>query len=108
MKTVLLVMKNRIIVRHFGINLEIVCQNSDRYASGHRYVIPDYSQGKRIRHIRTTESEARDKAKEICEILATGRQEERGMLADDDLKFDVRRAREILQPTSLRLSRAAQ
>jgi hypothetical protein len=93
---------NKITVRHFGIPLEITRQH-DR-----RFVIPDYSTGERVRHVRTTEREAREKAKEVCEILAKGKQRERGFLGDDDLKFDARRAMEILQPTGLRLSRAAQ
>jgi hypothetical protein len=93
---------NKIVVRHFGIPLEITRQHE------RRFVISDYSNGDRVRHVRSTESEARDKAKEVCEILAKGRQKEREFLGDDDLKFDARRALEILQPTRLRLSRAAQ
>src|SRR5690242_5884182 len=98
----------KIVVRHFGIPLEIICHSSDRYATGQRFTIPDYSSGRRKRHVRTTESEAREKAKDVCKILAKGRQQERGFLGDDDLKFDARRALEILQPTGLRLMRAAQ
>lgn len=100
-ETVLLSM-NKITVRHFGVVLEITRQH-DR-----RFIIPDYTTGERVRHVRTTESEAREKAKDVCKILAKGRQQERGFLGDDDLKFDARRALEILQPTGLRLMRAAQ
>ena len=66
---------NKIIVRHFGIPLEITRQH-DR-----RFVIPDYSTGERVRHIRTNEREAREKAKRNRETWPKVQAQERGFWA---------------------------
>lgn len=89
--------KTVIPIRHCGITVNISCETATRY------IIPDYSTGKRVRHVRKTETEARDKAKEVCEILAKGTQRERALIADGDLKFELRRSLEILKPTGKRL-----
>lgn len=93
--------KNVIEVRHLGITIKVTCQSTSRF------IIPDYSSGHRVRHVRATESEAKDKAKEVCEILAKGRQDERALMADAGLKYEVRRAMEVLEPTGKRLLSAA-
>ena len=62
-------MKNKITVKHQGIPLAITQEKNNRF------VISDYSSGRRLRHVRTTEAEARDKAKEICELMAGGKKD---------------------------------
>ena len=59
-------MSTKIKVRHQGITLEITKERDNRF------ILPDYSTGKRVRHARTTESEARLKAMEIGSAIAAG------------------------------------
>jgi len=94
-------MKRVIEVRHLGITVKVTRE------SIRRFIIPDYSSGRRVRHVRATKAEAKDKAKEVCEILAKGKKEERALLGDAGLKYEVRRAIEVLQPTGKRLLPAA-
>ena len=93
--------KNVVEVRHLGITIKITRERATRF------IIPDYTSGHRVRHVRLTETEARDKAKEVCEILAKGKQDERALMADAGLKYEVRRAMEALEPTGKRLLPAA-
>ena len=93
--------RNPIEVQHLGITIKITREH-DR-----RFIIPDYSSGKRVRHARTDEASAREKAKEVCEILAKGKQEERDLLLDNGLRLEVTRAIQALKPTGKHLLPAA-
>lgn len=68
-KTVLSVMNTKIKVRHQGIALEITKEKENRF------VIPDYSSGKRVRHVRANLASAKEKAEEICAVLAAGKKD---------------------------------
>jgi len=94
-------MKNVIEVRHLGLVIRIKREKENRF------IVYDYSTGKRVRHVRKTELEARDKAKEVAENLVKSRSNERALLARDDIKFEVRRAVEVLTPHKLGLLPAA-
>jgi hypothetical protein len=78
--------ENKIEVRHLGVTVKVTREHASRF------IIPDYTSGRRVRHVRTSEASARDKAKEICEILARGKQEERAILTNDDLRYNIRQA----------------
>jgi hypothetical protein len=56
-------------IKHLGISIKISRENDSRF------VKPDYSSGTRVRHVRTSESAAKEKAKQVCEALATGKRE---------------------------------
>jgi hypothetical protein len=62
-------MSVKIKVRHQGIVLEITQEKENRF------IIADYSSGQRVRHVRTSEAEAREKAKKICEATAAGKKD---------------------------------
>jgi hypothetical protein len=95
-KTVLLAMSAKIKFRHQGIVLEITQERENRF------VIPDYSTGRRVRHVRATEAAARDKAKEICEATAAGK---RDLLELSPYESEIRAAFDAL-PGGIRLGRA--
>lgn len=93
--------KDKIEVRYLGVTIGITRESASRF------VIADYSSGKRVRHVRTDEHSAREKAREVCEMLAKGKQQERALIANDELKYEVRRSLEVLEPTGKRLLPAA-
>jgi integrase len=95
-KTVLYAMSTKIRVRHQGITLDITKEREGRY------IVPDYSSGKRRRHVRTTEAEARDKAKQICELMASGQKD---LLDLSPHESEIRGAFDSLPP-GIRLGRA--
>ena len=90
-------MKNKITVKHQGIPLAITQEKNNRF------VISDYSSGRRLRHVRTTEAEARDKAKEICELMAGGKKD---LLELSPYESEIHLALNTLPP-GLSLSQAA-
>ena len=73
-----------------------------------RYIIPDYTSGQRVRHVRTSESAAKEKAKEICETLARGKAEDRIILTNDDLRYDLRRSMELMQSVGVEIRQGAE
>lgn len=83
--------KNYIEVKHLGLTIKVTRESDSRL------IIPDYTTGKRVRHVRTTAETAKEKAKIVCEILARGKQEDRAILANDDLRFNIRKAIEVLR-----------
>ena len=100
-------MKNKIEITHRGITLRI--KKRQTTVNGKRYTnweIRDHSSGKLVRHKRTSLKDAREKAKEICTALATGKKEIIGW--ESFQSAAVLRALEILPPQVLRMDRAAQ
>jgi hypothetical protein len=91
-------MSTKIKVRHQGIPLEITKEREGRF------IIPDYTTGQRIRHVRTTEAKARDKAKEICEAMASGQSDILGL---SPYESEIRGAFDAL-PGGIRLGRAVE
>jgi hypothetical protein len=91
-------MSTKIKVRHQGITLEITKEREGRF------IIPDYTAGKRVRHVRTTEAEARDQAKVICEAMATGQAD---ILELSPYESEIRAAFDAL-PSGIRLGRAVE
>ncbi len=94
-------MKNTIEVRHLGITVKISQQGDTRF------VIPDYSTGKRIRHVRSNVSDAKEKAKEVCEALAIGKHAERVILSDSDMRREIQVALKLVKETGTTVDRAA-
>lgn len=94
--------ENRIEVRHLGVTVKVTREHASRF------IIPDYTSGKRVRHVRTSEASARDKAKEICEILARGKQEERAILTNDDLRYNIRKAMETMETVGLEIRQGSE
>jgi hypothetical protein len=90
-------MSTKIKIRHQGVALEISKETDTRF------VIPDYTTGKRVRHVRTTETEARDLAKKICEAMAGGNKD---LLGLSPFESEIRAAMNAL-PMGVRLGRAA-
>jgi integrase len=100
-------MNNRNEVSHKGITLKI--KKRTTRVNGKSYTnweIRDHTSGKLVRHRRASLQEAREKAKEICEAMASGKQEVIGW--ESHAWGEVRRALEILPPQCLRIDRAAQ
>jgi integrase len=97
-------MKNekRIEVRHLGVTIKVTREHNTRF------IIPDYTTGKRIRHVRTSEVAAKEKAKEICEILARGKQDERAILANDDLRHNIRMGMEALAAVGMEIRQGSE
>ena len=93
-------------VPHKGVTVKIreltTLKNKTRYTE---YQIVDYSTGKRVRHSRATLEEAKTKAKEIAEVLVSGRREV--LEWDERQRASIRQALEALKPTPTRLDRAA-
>lgn len=89
-------MKKKIVVRHQGIPLAITQEHE------HRFIISDYSSGRRVRHVRTTETEARQKAKQICELMASGQKD---LLDLSPYESEIQAAFDSLPP-GIRLGRA--
>jgi integrase len=94
--------KNHIEVKHLGVLIKVTRESNSRF------VVPDYSTGKRVRHVRTSESAAKEKAKIVCEILARGKQEDRAILANDDLRFNIRKAIEALAAVGMEIRQGAE
>ena len=61
-------------IKHKGITFKVTervsIKNGERYKD---YVIVDYTSGKRVRHVRASLDEAKQKAKDIAEALASGK-----------------------------------
>ena len=89
-------MKKKIVVRHQGIPLAITQEHE------HRFIISDYSSGRRVRHVRTPETEARQKAKQICELMASGQND---LLDLSPYESEIQAAFDSLPP-GIRLGRA--
>lgn len=89
-------MKTKFNIRHKGIPVTIT-QERD-----HRFVLSEYTTGKRVRHVRTTYEEARDKALEICELMASG---QTGLIALSPYESEIRASMAALPP-GMRLGRA--
>lgn len=53
--------ENDIEVRHLGLTIKVTRENDSRF------IIPDYTTGKRFRHVRTSEAAAKEKAKSASE-----------------------------------------
>lgn len=92
-------MSIKIEIKHKGVSVWItertVTKNGKQYSE---YVVPDYTSGKRVRHVRATEKDAKAKAREVSEARATGNSIERRVIVDDNLRHDVRRLIVLLEP----------
>ena len=82
--------ENRIEVRYLGVTIKVARENDSRF------IVPDYTTGKRVRHVRTSEAAAKEKAKEICEILARGKADDRIILTNVDLRYNIRKAMDAM------------
>lgn len=101
-------MKNRITVRHKGVSVDISISKSVKKSVEYpEYIIADYvsAPGKRIRHVRSTEEAAREKAREIAEAL-TGDQQEI-LEWNENQRADIRQALKIVDGTGVGIDRAA-
>ena len=82
--------ENYIEVKHLGLTIKVTRESASRF------IVPDYTTGKRVRHVRTSEAAAKEKAKEICEILARGKVDDRIILTNDDLRYNIRKAMDAM------------
>jgi integrase len=94
--------KNRIEVHHLGLTIKVTRENDSRF------IIPDYTGGKRIRHVRKTEALAREKAKEICEILAKGKIEDRAIISNNDLRYAIRKGMEAMAAVGMEIRQGSE
>jgi len=99
-------MNKKIEIRHRGVTVNIArfaaVKQGVKY---NEYVIPDYSSGKRVRHVRATEESARAKAKEICEALAAGQPD---LLEwSQSLRDDIRQALKLTDGTGVSIGEVA-
>ena len=94
-------------VSHKGITVRIgkrtTIVNGKRYSN---WEVREHTSGKLVRHKRASFQAAREKAKEICEAMASGKREVIGWKSEQ--WAEVRSALEILPPQCLRIDRAAQ
>ncbi|HEU5124498.1 MAG TPA: hypothetical protein VFW05_10585 [Verrucomicrobiae bacterium] len=61
-----------------------------------------------MRHVRSSESAAKEKAKEICETLARGKAEDRIILTNDDLRYDLRKSMELMRSVGVEVRHGAE
>lgn len=98
-------MAEKYLIHHRGVSVRIrkltAVRNGVAYGG---YEILDYSTGKRVRHQRSTLAEAKAKAKEVCECLATGKREV--LEWDDGLRDEIRHALKALEGTGAAIDRA--
>ncbi len=98
-------MAEKTIANHRGVSVTIrkrtAIKNGVAYTS---YEIADYSSGKRVRHHRSSLEEAKAKAKEVCECLATGKREV--LEWSDGLRIEIRHALKLLEGTGVSIDRA--
>ncbi|MGH8281234.1 MAG: hypothetical protein ACRERZ_03475, partial [Gammaproteobacteria bacterium] len=94
--------ENKIEVKHLGITIKVTREHNSRF------IIPDYTSGKRVRHVRKSDAEAKEKAKDICEVLARGKQEERAILTNDDLRHNLRKAMETMALVGLEIRQGSE
>jgi integrase len=92
-------------VHHRAVSVYIrrvtAAKNGVRYSG---WEIRDYSTRKLVRHQRATLAEAKAKAKEVCECLATGKREV--LEWDDQQRFSIRQALRHLEPSKTTIDRA--
>ena len=92
-------------VHYRGVSVSIrklaAVKNGIKYTA---YEILDYSIGIRVRHQRSTLVEAKAKAKEVCECLASGKREV--LEWDERLRADIRHALKLLEGTEASIDRA--
>ncbi len=97
-------MNKRIEIRHKGVSVNITKHQAIKKGVEYtEYVVRDYSSGRLVRHVRAKLEEAKAKARDVAESLATGHQTERMMIVNDDLRADVRRAIKLLEPLGVDL-----
>lgn len=99
-------MKAKKAISHRGITVYI--RKVDAVKNGVTYSgweILDYSGGKRRRHQRTTLDEAKTKAREVCECLASNKREV--LEWSDEQRFSIQRALKLVEPTGTTIDRAA-
>jgi len=93
-------MKRTIPIAHKGITIkvrqEVTSVNGKSYTN---YVVHDYTSGRLARHKRSSLEEAKTKAREIAERMASGR----GPVLDLRLRDEIHRALESIQPTGMRI-----
>ncbi|MGA2281052.1 MAG: site-specific integrase [Verrucomicrobiota bacterium] len=89
--------ENYIEVKHLGLTIKVTRENDSRF------IVPDYTTGKRVRHVRTSEAAAKEKAKEVCEILARGKVDDRIILTNDDLRYNIRKAMEAMATVGMEI-----
>jgi hypothetical protein len=51
--------ENYIEIKHLGLTIKVTRESDSRF------IVPDYTTGKRVRHVRTSEATAKEKAKEV-------------------------------------------
>jgi hypothetical protein len=94
-------MSKKIEVLHKGVTVKVSRFTSIKHGAKYdEFVIADYTSGKRVRHVRATEESAKAKAKEICEVLATGKQDVREW--DQSTRDDIRQALKVIAGAGVR------
>jgi len=94
--------ENLIEIRHLGITVRVIRERPTRY------VIADYTSGHRVRRVRTSLAAAKEKAKEICETLARGKSEDRAIITSNDLRYNLRKALELMQSVGIEIRQGAE
>jgi len=94
--------ENYIEVKHLGLTIKVTRESDSRF------IVPDYTTGKRVRHVRTSEAAAKEKAKEVCEILARGKVDDRVILTNDDLRYNIRKAMEAMAAVGMEIRQGAE
>ena len=93
------------LVHHSGVNISVrkltYRKDDTRYTC---YEVLDYSSGRRVRHQRPTLEEARAKAREVAECLATGKREV--LEWDDRQRAEIRQALRYLEGSETEIDRA--
>jgi hypothetical protein len=83
-------MKTKIEIKHKGVSVWVtratVTKGGAKYEE---FTVRDYTSGKLVRHVRSNVEEAREKARDVAEALATGQRSEREVIVNDDLRADV-------------------
>jgi hypothetical protein len=97
-------MKTKIEIKHKGVSVWVtratVTKGGAKYEE---FTVRDYTSGKLVRHVRSNVEEAREKARDVAEALATGQRSEREVIVNDDLRADVRRAIDLVKPLGIDL-----
>jgi integrase len=84
-------------VKHFGITIKVTRESDSRF------IIPDYTSGKRVRHVRTSEIFAKEKARQVCEAYSQGNKEDRAIITNDDLRYNLRKAMEAMASVGMEI-----
>jgi hypothetical protein len=101
-------MKTKMVeIKHKGVSLKITGRTAEKNGVNYEeWTISDYTSGQRKRHVRASLEDAKVKARDVCEALATGNQMERKLILDADLRADVRKAMRLLGPLDINIEDA--